>query len=80
MWNSRPPPFMAKTILNFHFDYLNPSLSRIKRSQVMSMAKGGRKDIILLDSNGDNDAEDVADADYFADEAADVSGKSSLSQ
>ena len=24
---SRPaPPFMAKTILNFHFDYLNPSL------------------------------------------------------
>ena len=27
MWNSRPPPFMAKTILNFHFDYLNPSLS-----------------------------------------------------
>ena len=27
MWNSRPPPFMAKTILNFHFDYWNPSLS-----------------------------------------------------
>ena len=30
MWHSRPPrdppPFMAKTILNFHFDYLNPSL------------------------------------------------------
>ena len=25
MWNSRPPPFTAKTILNFHFDYLNPS-------------------------------------------------------
>ena len=22
-----PPPFMAKTILNFHFDYLNPSLN-----------------------------------------------------
>ena len=21
-----PPPFIAKTILNFHFDYLNPSL------------------------------------------------------
>ena len=56
---------MAKTILNFHFDYLNPSLSRIKRSQVMSMAKGGREDIILLDSNGDKNAEDVADADYF---------------
>ena len=27
MWNSRPPPpFMAKTLLNFHFDYLKPSL------------------------------------------------------
>ena len=27
MWYSRPPPpFMAYTILNFHFDYLNPSL------------------------------------------------------
>ena len=23
---SRPPPFMANAILNFHFDYLNPSL------------------------------------------------------
>ena len=21
-----PPPFMANAILNFHFDYLNPSL------------------------------------------------------
>ena len=30
MWHSRPPrdppPFMANTILNFHFDYLHPSL------------------------------------------------------
>ena len=26
MWNSRPPPFMANTILNFHFDYLHLSL------------------------------------------------------
>ena len=30
MWHLRPlrdpPPFMAKTILNFHFDYLKPSL------------------------------------------------------
>ena len=24
---SRPPPFMANAILNFHFDFLNPSLS-----------------------------------------------------
>ena len=33
MWHSRPPRdpaphFMANAILNFHFDYLNPSLSR----------------------------------------------------
>ena len=31
MWHSRPPqdppPFMANTILNFHFDYLHPSLN-----------------------------------------------------
>ena len=31
MWHSRPPrdppPFMANAILNFHFDYLNPSLN-----------------------------------------------------
>ena len=26
MWNSRPPPSWKKTILNFHFDYLHPSL------------------------------------------------------
>ena len=28
MWNSRPPPFMEKAILNFHFDYLTPRLIR----------------------------------------------------
>ena len=29
MWNSRPPPptFMEISILNFHFDYLHPSLN-----------------------------------------------------
>ena len=31
MWHSRPvstpPPFMANAILNFHFDFLNPSLT-----------------------------------------------------
>ena len=31
MWHSRPPrdppPFMANAILNFHFDFLHPSLS-----------------------------------------------------
>ena len=26
MWHSRPPPFMANTILNFHFDYRHTSL------------------------------------------------------
>ena len=25
---SRPPPFMANAILNFHFDYLNTSLTK----------------------------------------------------
>ena len=25
---SRPPPFMTNTILNFHFDYWHPSLSK----------------------------------------------------
>ena len=39
------------------------------------MGKGGREN-----SNGDNDTEDVADADYFADDANDVSGRSSLIQ
>ena len=27
-----PPPFMANAILNFHFDYLNPSLTSHIRS------------------------------------------------
>ena len=26
MWNSRPPPFMEKSILSFHFHYVHPSL------------------------------------------------------
>ena len=29
MWHSRPPPFMANAILNFHFDFPHPSLSLI---------------------------------------------------
>ena len=28
-----PPPFMVKTILNFHFDYLTPSLRSLSESQ-----------------------------------------------
>ena len=32
MWHSRtprdPPPFMANAILNFHFDYVTPSLKK----------------------------------------------------
>ena len=46
MWHSRPPrdppPFMAKTILNFHFDYLTPTLSFIictKLQQVVWFGK-----------------------------------------
>ena len=39
MWHSRPPrdppPFMAKTILNFHFDYWNPSLTQCLQPQKM---------------------------------------------
>ena len=50
-------------------------LFRIKLSQVMSMGKRGREN-----SNSDNDTEDFADADYFADDADDVSGRRSLNQ
>ena len=46
MWHSRPPrdphpPFMANTILNFHFDYLHPSLSLKKGFFLYNMLKGG---------------------------------------
>ena len=30
LFEKRVPPFMAKTILNFHFDYWNPSLMTIQ--------------------------------------------------
>ena len=30
MWNWTPPHFMEKTILNFHFDCLNPSLINLQ--------------------------------------------------
>ena len=33
---SRPPPFMANAILNFHFDFLNPSLT-VKTSFQVSL-------------------------------------------
>ena len=40
MWHSRPPrdppPFMANAILNFHFDYLNPSLIENAQHLVIS--------------------------------------------
>ena len=40
MWHLRPPrdpapPFMANTILNFHFDYLNTSLSCFATMYIM---------------------------------------------
>ena len=33
-----PPPFMAKTILNFHFDYLTPSLTPLLANHVLFSA------------------------------------------
>ena len=43
MWHSRPPlPFMAKTILNFHFDYLNPSLSNLHATKDLLL----REDVV----------------------------------
>ena len=45
MWHSRPPrdppPFMANAILNFHFDYLNPSL--IRRRRIFSQRRRKKK-------------------------------------
>ena len=36
MWHSRPPrdppPFLANAILNFHFDFLHPSLKLYTKS------------------------------------------------
>ena len=40
MWHSRPPrdppPFMANAILNFHFDFLTPSLNKEMLIEKMS--------------------------------------------
>jgi len=36
---SRPLPFMAKAILNFHFDYLNPSLIIMIGKVLLSLRK-----------------------------------------
>ena len=52
MWHLRPPrdppPFMAKTILNFHFDYWNPSLINTDRSsQSSDFLSSGTIDITL---------------------------------
>ena len=45
MWNSRPPPpSWKKNILNFHFDYLPPSLNRDKKMFKRAMEKLVRKD------------------------------------
>ena len=39
MWHSRPPrdppPFMANAILNFHFDFLHPSLIKSHKSSTI---------------------------------------------
>ena len=42
MWHSRPPPFMANTILNFHFDYWNTSLTDNLKSRDASASKKGK--------------------------------------
>ena len=39
---SRPPPFMAKSILNFHFDYLTPSLTNFHDKVTKSVTHEGR--------------------------------------
>ena len=39
-----PPPFMANAILNFHFDYLHPSLNRDIKMFKRAMEKLVRKD------------------------------------
>ena len=43
-----PPPFMAKTILNFHFGYLNPRRRRFMFGPVYSIFK---EDYAGLDAN-----------------------------
>ena len=35
MWHSRPPPFMANAILNFHFDYWHTSLMCVLTSHFL---------------------------------------------
>ena len=37
-----PPPFMANAILNFHFDYLNPSLT-FRQILSLSLRDGVKK-------------------------------------
>ena len=45
---SRHPPFMAKTILNFHFDYLTPSLSQCVGPLSHDGGRGGDGDGLYL--------------------------------
>ena len=50
MWHSRPPrdppPFMANAILNFHFDFLTPSLS--STAQGADRTQGGLFDVEIV--------------------------------
>ena len=46
---SRPPPFMANAILNFHFDYLHPSLIESILRSVMAALGASTVDHIRLD-------------------------------
>ena len=38
MWHSRPPPFMANAILNFHFDYWHTSLIKYRHLRFLYVA------------------------------------------
>ena len=37
IWNSRPPPFMEKNILSFHFDYLTTPLIGKPKKKIFSI-------------------------------------------
>ena len=57
MWHSRPPrdppaPFMANAILNFHFDFLTPSLIKIGGGVFEGVSKSFKGQITIQESYG----------------------------
>ena len=67
MWNSRPPPpSWKKTILNFHFDYRNPSLAAIKGNcHVIFVYRIFRMHIFIYPYRRDLQAQQVPAAQHF---------------